>query len=60
VFAKDGDDVAGEGVAGGVVVFGEDVWLRRMKDGGLSLEGQDFDGAIGEFFGSSFFEYEWG
>jgi hypothetical protein len=35
------------------------VWLRRMEDGALSLEGQDLGGGVGEFFGSSFSEYEW-
>jgi hypothetical protein len=30
-----------------------------MEDGALSLEGQDLGGAVGEFFGSSFSEYEW-
>jgi hypothetical protein len=35
------------------------VSLSLMEDGALSLEGQDLGGPVGEFFGSSFSEYEW-
>lgn len=35
------------------------VWLHRKDDGSLILEGQDLGGAVTEFWGSSFTEYEW-
>jgi hypothetical protein len=35
------------------------VWLHRRDDGSLVLEGQDLGGAVTEFWGSAFTEYEW-
>jgi hypothetical protein len=35
------------------------VWLTRASDGTLSLAGHDMGGAVSEFWGDDFDEYEW-